>query len=107
MGASRTGTTNYLRWASRVKHRARRDGVTHCPITGCGVWLDYNRGKRPNSAEADHITPDAIGGTLDVDNGRVICRRCNQQLGGALGNQRKNKQKGRTPQKVQNIDFRA
>lgn len=105
MGASRTGTTNYLRWASRVKHKAQANGVTRCPL--CNTWLDYNRGRRPNSAEADHITPDVLGGTLDIDNGRVICRRCNQELGGKLGNERKKAKQGKTPQIVKNIDFRT
>lgn len=104
MATSRTGTTNYLRWAAEVKYRARRDGIEHCPR--CNVWLDYNRGKRPNSAEADHITAHTNGGRETKENGRVLCRRCNQQLGAKVANENKRKRQGKLPQNVTNINFR-
>jgi 5-methylcytosine-specific restriction endonuclease McrA len=50
-------------------------------MPGCGVELDYERGKQPNSAEPDHILPVHYGGRNEIENGRVICRRCNQSRG--------------------------
>lgn len=79
MATSRTGTAQYKRWRHAVLARGKRDGVTHCPL--CRAPLDYRRGKRPNSAEPDHLVPWALGGTNTVDNGRVLCRRCNQRRG--------------------------
>lgn len=86
MATSRTGTTKWLRLAAHAKCRARADGLTSCPL--CGTTLDYDHGKRPDSAEADHVIEWANGGQDDLDNIRVICRRCNQRLGGALGHKR-------------------
>ncbi|WP_218938077.1 HNH endonuclease [Actinomyces culturomici] len=83
MATSRTGTTAHIQWRDAVIARDRSLGVTRCPE--CKVELDYTRGKLPNSAEADHITPVALGGGYELDNGRVICRRCNQSSGGRLG----------------------
>ena len=57
-------------------------GITHCPA--CGVKLQYaniNGERKPNSAEADHIIPASLGGTNHVDNGRVLCAKCNSRRG--------------------------
>lgn len=80
MATSRTGTSTYLRNAKRVKAQARADGLTHCPgYEGhpCGVELDYDVPLLDNSAETDHIIEWSQGGTDDVDNLRVLCRKQN------------------------------
>ena len=79
MATSRTGTAKYLRNSAAVKRRARRNGLTHCPgvDADCGVELDYEVSKQPNSAETDHIIEHRYGGTDDADNLRVVCRACN------------------------------
>lgn len=79
MVTSRTGTSSHLRFRREVLRRDRAEGVTHCPA--CGVLLDYDVSRQPNSAEPDHIVPVAMGGTNDVSNGRVLCRLCNQKRG--------------------------
>lgn len=79
MATSRTGTASYKRWRTAVLRAGRKAGVTRCPL--CEVELDYEHGRKPNSAEPDHIIAWAVGGTNTVDNGRVICRRCNQKRG--------------------------
>ena len=76
---SRTGTAAYFAWRSRVLARGQAYGVVYCPE--CSVLLDYRTTRLPNSAEPDHIVPDALGGGLTLDNGRVICRRCNARRG--------------------------
>ena len=79
MATSRTGTAAYQHWRRRVLARGRADGVTCCP--SCGVVLDYEHGMRRNSAEPDHILPRKWGGQNVMDNGRVLCRRCNIRRG--------------------------
>lgn len=81
MTTSRTGTASHKRWRQRVLGEAQAQGITHCPVQGCGVELDYRVGKQPHSAEPDHILPVHYGGRNDVDNGRVMCRKCNQSRG--------------------------
>lgn len=81
MATSRTGTGSHKRWRKQVLQQGQADGVTHCPMPSCGVRLDYTAGLMPHSAEPDHITPVARGGMNIVENGRVICRRCNQRRG--------------------------
>ncbi|WP_370540789.1 HNH endonuclease [Brachybacterium sp. FME24] len=53
--------------------------MTNC--SSCGVGLDYEYSKRPNSAEVDHVLPHSRGGTDTLDNTTVICRWCNQRKG--------------------------
>lgn len=80
MATSRTGTAQYKRWCKEVLRLGQLLGVTRCPI--CGVLLDYSSPRtKPNSAEPDHIIPHSLGGRNDVENGRVICRKCNQKRG--------------------------
>ena len=79
MATSRTGTASHKRFRIAVLQAGRDAGITHCPA--CGVVLDYDRGRLPDSAEPDHITPWADGGRNDASNGRVLCRRCNQRRG--------------------------
>lgn len=79
MPSSRTGLAPHLHFRKRVLARDRKAGITHCPE--CGVLMDYDISRQPNSAEPDHIVPIARGGTNDVANGRAICRRCNQSRG--------------------------
>ena len=80
MTTSRTGTASYKRFRRDVLKAGRDAGVTACPL--CNVTLDYNEGRKPHSAEPDHIVPHAHGGSNDPSNGRVICRQCNQRRGG-------------------------
>lgn len=86
MTTSRTGTAQYKHWRREVLRRDERDGVTHCPL--CGVKLDYSRGLLPESAEPDHIVPDSLGGRTIAENGRAICRLCNQKRGNGTGERR-------------------
>ena len=90
MVTSRTGTAQYKAWRTRVLHRGQREGILNCPCNGncshhqgrrCNVVLDYTQGRRPNSAEPDHDTPWAQGGRNTLDNGKILCRRCNQSQG--------------------------
>lgn len=83
VATSRTGTTSYKRWRTQILNRDRTQGVTHCPL--CNTPLDYTTSRQPNSAEPDHIIPHANGGTNTLENGRTICRRCNQRRGSFLG----------------------
>ena len=46
--------------------------------------MDYLVSKTPVSAEADHIVPFSRGGTDSIDNGRTICRQCNQSRGASV-----------------------
>lgn len=89
MATSRTGTAKYLANARKVKTKARRDGLTHCPgytdARGvhhpCGVELDYDVPLLDNSAEVDHIVSPKFGGTDDVENLQVLCRKQNRDKG--------------------------
>lgn len=82
MPSSRTGLAPHIHFRKRVLSRGKSQGVMRCPI--CTVELDYKVTRLPNSAEPDHIVPIARGGTNDVSNGRVICRRCNQRRGSKM-----------------------
>nr|DAU39466.1 MAG TPA: HNH endonuclease [Caudoviricetes sp.] len=79
VATSRTGTAQYKHWRKRVLTASRDAGIAQCPH--CGVRLDYTRGLQPNSAEPDHILPVRWGGKNALENGRVLCRRCNQSRG--------------------------
>lgn len=80
MATSRTGTATWKRVREQALRRAKRAGITHC--IQCGVELDYEQGRTPQSAEVDHIIPHSQGGKDALDNVRVICRYDNQSLGG-------------------------
>ena len=84
MATSRTGTGKYLRARQQVLNAAKMAGLTRCPgfevggrLVACGVLLDYDTPKQPNSAETDHIISYKHGGNDDASNLRVICRTCN------------------------------
>ena len=77
--SSRTGTSQYKHWRTRVLAAGRAAGITHCPV--CNVVLDYVNTRTPASAEPDHILPHRWGGKNVLENGRVLCRRCNQSRG--------------------------
>ncbi|MGG5753175.1 HNH endonuclease [Zafaria sp. Z1313] len=79
MATSRTGTSTWKNLRTKVLRRARAAGLTNCPI--CGIWLDYDTGRTPASAEVDHIVPSSHGGKDVEENCRVICRRDNQSRG--------------------------
>ncbi|WP_370037133.1 HNH endonuclease [Brevibacterium epidermidis] len=95
MATSRTGTGKWKRVRAEAIKRARDNGLTRCP--SCRTPLDYEWSKRPNSAEADHITPHARGGTDTLDNVQVICRLCNQTKGAGK------KRKRRTGKRVEPV----
>ena len=82
MATSRTGTSKWIRVRNQVMKEALDMGLMNCPR--CRVGLDWEYSLRPNSPEVDHIKPHALGGGDTVDNCRVICRKCNQELGGRL-----------------------
>ena len=85
MTTSRTGTGKYRRNRARVIAQARADGVVYCPgftdragqMQRCGCWLDFDTPGLPNSAEADHVIDYQFGGSDEIENLRVLCRRCN------------------------------
>ena len=95
MATSRTGTASHKRWRIAVLQAGINAGITHCP--NCRGPLDYTNGRRPNSAEPDHIIPHSLGGENTEDNGRVLCRHCNQSRGNA--------QRTTQRQHVETIDF--
>lgn len=76
---SRTGTARWKAVRKEALRGAQNQGIANCP--SCGVLLNYEQGRLPNSAEADHIIPHARGGTDTLDNVRVCCRLCNQRRG--------------------------
>ena len=96
MATSRTGTGQWKRIRQLALQAAMDAGQTRCPL--CGVTLDWEYSRRPNSPEVDHIVPHSKGGTDDIANLRVICRFDNQSRGGRSGNPR-----GRTP--ARSIDY--
>lgn len=91
VATSRTGTARYKRVRREALAQAQDRGITHCLCTlackhhrgrPCGVLLNFEVGRLPNSAEPDHIRPHANGGRDTVENmGRIVCRRCNQARG--------------------------
>lgn len=94
MATSRTGTGSWKRIAQKVRATALDQGLTKCPR--CKVQLDWEYSRRPNSAEVDHVIAHALGGQDSIENSRILCRRCNQQLGGQV----KQEQARRTPKPV-------
>ena len=79
MATSRTGTASHKRFRREVLRAGQQAGITNCPL--CGVLLDYAQGLTPDGAVADHIVPWSNGGTNHPNNGRVLCRRCNESRG--------------------------
>jgi len=79
MGTSRTGTARWKHLRRQALRDAQHRGQTHCLL--CPALLDYEVGRIPNSAEADHILPHSRGGQDTLDNIRIICRHCNQSRG--------------------------
>ena len=55
----------------------------------CPRFLDYHRAGLPNSAEADHIIPYALGGQDEIENIKIICRQCNGEKGGKIGREKR------------------
>ena len=79
IATSRTGTATWKRVRAQAIKQAIDNGVHNCTI--CGVGLDYEYSRRPNSAEVDHVIPYSKGGTDTLGNTTVICRWCNQRKG--------------------------
>ena len=84
---SRTATAQWKRIRDQRRKHDFENGLTNCPE--CGVWLDWERGLQPNSAEVDHIIPHALGGQDTITNTRTVCRLDNQRSGGKLGGKRR------------------
>src|SRR5699024_9889149 len=87
---SRTATTHWRKIRDKRRQHDFDLGLTNCP--NCNVYLDWEYSKRPNSAEVDHKIPFSAGGADTFENTQIICRRCNQSLGGKLGHQRSTSQ---------------
>ena len=83
---SRTSTPQWRKVRNAVRAQAQANGQTRCPI--CRQLLDWDAAQTPRSAEVDHIMAHSLGGEDSVQNCRVICRECNQRLGGQLGRAR-------------------
>ena len=79
IATSRTGTATWKRVRAQALKQAIDNNITHC--ASCGVGLDYEYTRRPNSAEVDHVIPYSKGGTDALGNTTVICRWCNQRKG--------------------------
>lgn len=86
MAAHRTGTAKWMRVRDQARAQALDAGLTRCPL--CRIGLDWEYPGRPNSAEVDHVIPHSQGGRDAIENTRIICRLCNQKLGGALNRRR-------------------
>ena len=86
MATSRTGTARWKNLRKQELAAAFERGDMLCPI--CDVAYDWHRSKQPNSPELDLVTAHAEGGKDVAENVRVICRQCNQKLGGKLGGKR-------------------
>lgn len=91
---SRTATTVWRSLRRQALQRAHREQLTDCPL--CGVRLDYERSRQPNSAEADHIMPHALGGEDVLGNVRIICRACNRRRGQDVAAELRRRQRTRT-----------
>ena len=85
--SSRTGTAQWRRVRQQRLDHDRENGVTNCKH--CGVWLDYDRSRLPNSAEPDHIEPWHHTRSNNFDGLITICRKCNQSKGGKIGSNNK------------------
>lgn len=96
MVSSRTGTALWKKISAEAIRLALAEQQFTCPL--CGVFLDYTRSRQPNSPEADHIIPHAAGGEDILENLRIICRRCNQRLGGKYG---RSKQLAKASQRIE------
>ena len=83
MATSRTGTTAWKNLRKRAIYRAKRAGLTNCPL--CNITLDYDQGLTPRSAEVDHVLPYSKGGEDHLDNTMVLCRLCNQRKSNKTG----------------------
>ena len=64
IATSRTGTARWKRVRAQALKQAIENGVHNCPI--CGVGLDYEYTRRPNSAEVDHVIPYSKGDRKSV-----------------------------------------
>lgn len=82
MPTPRTATTKWKKLRLQAITQAERQGQTTCPI--CHRHIDWNSHGQPDSPEADHIIPHSRGGSDTIENIRIICKQCNQQLGGKL-----------------------
>ena len=87
--SSRTSTAEWKKIRDKRREEEYNKGLTNCP--SCGVWLNWDQGLLPNSAEVDHIEPWVDTRTNDYNSTQIICRLCNQKKGGKQGSRRKQK----------------
>ena len=95
MATSRTGTARWKHIAHQRRHIARTENLQHCPL--CGVRLDWERSRTPQSPEVDHIRPHHLGGPDTLDNTRIVCRLCNQQRHSRENRPENQRKENRTP----------
>lgn len=58
------------------RYRAQRERVLNRDGRSCGIC-----GTDEGEMHVDHIIPRVAGGTHDLDNLRVLCKRCNLRKG--------------------------
>jgi hypothetical protein len=61
----------------RIRRKAQEKNELNCYI--CGVSLDFEQDGRGESAEVEHVWPNALGGPNNDFNLRMSCHRCNTQ----------------------------
>src|SRR5699024_7244100 len=96
MATSRTGTAKWLRIRRQAIKQAIENNIFNCPT--CGVGLDYEHSRQPNSAEVDHIIPHSHGGEDSLANTQIVLRLCNQSKGNAAQRRKQTVPKRLEPQ---------
>ena len=91
MATNRTATTRWRKIRDERRAIALEQGIHNCPR--CKAPLDWEYSRRPNSAEVDHIKAHSQGGLDELSNTQILCRQCNQSLGGKQGAKNKAKPK--------------
>lgn len=54
----------------------------YCPV--CKTKMQNKNPNSSNYATLDHIVPKSKGGQRNIENCRVICKKCNMQKGSSL-----------------------
>lgn len=74
----RLHTTPQWKWRARLLLRRKRGGQ-HCRC--CGTQMQRS-GNSPQRETLDHIVPRSRGGSNDIENLRLVCSSCNNDLPG-------------------------
>src|SRR5699024_5732679 len=96
MATSRTGTAKWLRIRREAIKQAIENNIFNCPT--CGVGLDYEHSRQPNSAEVDQILPHSRGGEDSLANPQIIGHWCNQLKGTGAQRRKRTVSKRLAPQ---------